>query len=382
MLRDPHFSAPDTPIPGRGFFRLFSILVLTVGLLLLSITVFGQRKDSASNRVISVLPVVYFTPETNWAFGGTSIALFLPPEGDSIVRSSSVQALAVYTLNRQILLWLPFQLFLKENKYWVYGQLGYYRYPYLYNGIGNEAPEDFEEDYSARFPRLRIHALRRFGSKIYAGPIYWFQHTVVFETEEGGVLAGRTVPGSDESLISAAGPMVIYDTRDNQFFPEKGSLIRMSALFNNGAFGSDFSYEQYLLDARKYLAIKKKHILAGQFYTVMTQGTAPFNQMALLGGPERMRGYRQGIYRDKHLMMAQLEYRSPYWKDRVGGALFAGYGGVADGIDKYRVEDLRPSFGGGLRLRVLPQERINLRLDLGFGESGNQGVYVTFSEAF
>jgi hypothetical protein len=39
------------------------------------------------------------------------------------------------------------------------------------------------------------------------------------------------------------------------------------------------------------------------------------------------------------------------------------------------------SYGGGLRLLVHEKEKLNLRLDFGFGK-GSSGIYVLLKEAF
>ncbi|MEL6843177.1 MAG: hypothetical protein AAFP02_08175, partial [Bacteroidota bacterium] len=103
-------------------------------------------------------------------------------------------------------------------------------------------------------------------------------------------------------------------------------------------------------------------------------------ELALLGGTKKARGFYQGRYRDKKLLLLQAAYRFPiYWRFR--GEVFASYGGVGE-----RVRDLDPTtyhlnYGAGLRFALNPQEKIHVRADIGFG-NGQPNFYLTIGEAF
>ncbi|MEM9025012.1 MAG: hypothetical protein AAGB22_14800, partial [Bacteroidota bacterium] len=158
-------------------------------------------------------------------------------------------------------------------------------------------------------------------------------------------------------------------------------FVRLANLSFSDWTGSNTTYDNYLLDARVYQRVWKKHILAVQGMANFNYGNPPFNQMAMLGGPDVMRGYRQGRYRDKKMMAFQAEYRSPFWH-RFGIAVFGGYGAVGEDVDDFRVADMRASYGAGIRFLFSEAERLNMRVDFGYGDNGNSGVYFTFGEAF
>jgi len=111
-----------------------------------------------------------------------------------------------------------------------------------------------------------------------------------------------------------------------------------------------------------------------------TAGHAPFFNLAQLGGTKRLRGYPDGKYRDKHLLLAQAEWRFPiFW--RLKGALFAATGTVF-GTPQESLR-WRPEGGAGLRLEIDKKQQIHLRLDYGIGDGRkNSGFYLTFGEAF
>jgi len=364
----------------RFYFKYCLLLLFAIGAQLPWSTVQAQGLDSnrlsSGKPIFAVLPIIYYTPETRFAYGLSGISFF---KTDSLSRVSSVQVLGAYTQNKQILSWLPFQLFLKEDNYWVQGELAFYRYPYFFSGVGNEVPNGYEEDYTAQFPRFRLTGMKKVAPNLYAGAQYWFQNTNIREREAGGLLE-QGAPGGDGGTTSGIGWAVNYDKRDIQFFPSKGAFVQLRSLFNQQELGSDFTYNNYIVDARKYLSIQS-HVLALQGYADIIFGGPPFNQMAQLGGENRMRGYRLGTYRDRKMLVSQLEYRSPYiW--RISFVGFGGYGGVADNFEGFSTRTMRFSYGAGMRFLFDSNQRLNMRFDYGFGDDGNRGFYFTFGEAF
>jgi hypothetical protein len=47
----------------------------------------------------------------------------------------------------------------------------------------------------------------------------------------------------------------------------------------------------------------------------------------------------------------------------------------------FRSDEIRPSYGGGLRYMLDQKEKLTLRVDAGFG-SGTSGIYFDIREAF
>jgi len=107
----------------------------------------------------------------------------------------------------------------------------------------------------------------------------------------------------------------------------------------------------------------------------------PFQLLSLFGGRERMRGYYEGRYRDKNMMVFQMEYRvMPVWW-RLGLVGFLGFGDVSNTIKNFKLRDFKYSVGGGIRYLFSREEKMNLRLDFGYGKDSS-GIYITIGEAF
>jgi len=326
------------------------------------------------------VPIAYFSPETDWAFGVTGIYAFRLEKESNNSRPSQLTLGFAYTLNKQILIYLPYQLFAKNEVYNIYGELGYYLYSYQFFGLGNETRAEDMEIYKVNFPRIRINALKLLRPNLYGGIRYWMDDFDIREIKENGILATETITGQNGGFLSGAGLVLNYDNRNNIFFPTKGNFVELVGFLNGSYLGSDFNFSKFTLDASKYIGFKNQ-VLALNFYTEFTGGNAPFNQLSLLGGNKKMRGYFEGRLRDNHQIALQTEYRFPIYKKRFRGVVFGGVGQVANQFSEFNIDNLKYTYGAGLRILINEKERIHIRLDAGFGKE-TSGYYITIGEAF
>lgn len=296
-------------------------------------------------------------------------------------KASSFGIGGAYTLFDQILLQVPYEFFLDGDRYWLEGELGYYDYYYEFYGIGNRTPLGRKETFTARYPRLRLTALRRWSDHFYAGIRYLFDDYSLTDLDDGGIIQSGRVVGSDGGTNSGIGFRLHYDSRDNVLYPKKGLLLQGHVLWSSDLIGSSFSYRNEELDLRAYKEIGNEHVLGAQLFIRSFFGHPPFNEMALLGGPKRMRGYYKGRFRDEHFGMLQLEYRKMIvW--RIGAVAFGGLGKVASERRDLFQGYYHPSYGGGIRFRIDEERGMNLRLDVAFGDQEGAEYYVTYREAF
>ncbi len=356
-------------------------LILTFVLLFAGLALPAQEADTTETREggsFFGVPIIFLTPETSLGFGGGAIYAFRFPGEPAESRPSQFQLGGAYTLERQLLSYLPFQLFFEEEKWNLYGELGYYQYTYFY--YGNDLENYDGELYDVKFPRLRFNALYLADKQLYVGLRYWMDNFSISNVEEGGLLDSLAITGRNGGLVSSLGPVASFDQRDNIFYPTKGWFVEAAVLFNGEKAGSPFRYTKLTIDARKYLQNNWGHVLALNLYSEANFGDPPFNQLALIGGNKRMRGYYEGRFRGKHGLIAQAEYRFPLiW--RIGGALFGAYGGVAGQYSRFSLDDFRYTLGAGLRVLLLKKERVHIRVDYGFGKN-TSGLYITIGEAF
>jgi hypothetical protein len=135
------------------------------------------------------------------------------------------------------------------------------------------------------------------------------------------------------------------------------------------------------LDLRNYFAVAPDKVIATNLYMSVAGGDTPFYKLPGLGGQNRMRGYYEGRFRDDFYATLQAEYRQYFWW-RLGFVVFGGLGQVAPEVIKFNSNEFKYSFGAGLRLLFNKTEKVNLRVDLGFGDNGDSGIYFGLEEAF
>ncbi|MBA2612466.1 MAG: BamA/TamA family outer membrane protein [Bacteroidetes bacterium] len=328
---------------------------------------------------ISGFPVIFYTPETRFAFGAAGICTFNFKKDSLHAPSSSFNLGFAYTQNNQVLFYLPYFLFFKNRTYQVYGELGYNKYTYNFYGVGNDQPKDYVEKYGVEFPRLRITALKKLSKHFYAGPRYAFDNFSLFKLDTAGQLIKREISGSKGGYVSGVGIVNVYDSRDNIFYPSRGFYGELVVYRDDKLTGSSFNYTRIALDVTKYFSYKE-NILALNLYTIYSDSDLPFFQMGNLGGMKKMRGFYEGRYRDNNLLVFQAEYRRHlFWL--LGFTVFADAGQVAKRYDAFNDKNWRYTYGGGLRLTIDKAQKINLRIDVGVGDK-KVLPYFTIGEAF
>lgn len=364
-------------------------LFITILISLFPILLFAQKADSLSVDTVKKIkrnrfygfPVFFYLPETRFGAGGAGIYSFRFKSNSTNARPSRVNFGFAVTQNRQLLLYFPYQLFPQNGNYNIYGEIGWYRYNFYFFGVGNEQAPDYSEKYAVDFPRIRINALRRLKQGLYAGVRLWYEDWRLSELDQNGQLVMETIPGSNGGMVSGAGVVINYDTRNNIFFPEKGVLIEGAFQSFGKSTGSEFTFTRTLVDAAAYIKPLKSGVVAFNGIADLNSGTPPFYLMALMGGTKRMRGFYEGRFRDNNLVLLQTEWRQHIWK-RFGAVAFGGAGIVADKVSNMHIANTRFTYGLGLRFTLDKKEHINIRLDYGRGSYNSSGFYLTIGEAF
>lgn len=354
-------------------------LYLLLGLLVF-VKLEAQYEEKANEPVYSILPIVFYLPETSFGFGAGGIVTFRFPGEDTTSASCQVQLGATYTLNNQLLLYFPYRLFWKNETRLTYGELGYYIYTYPFYGVGANSQRGDEEFYDVNFPRIRVSYLREVHPDFYLGLRYWFDDFEITAVQEDGRLQQAQVNGAGGGRVAGLGPVINYDSRNNQFYPTNGWFVEGVALAHTKIFGSEYDLLKLSFDAATYLS-KKKHSLALNTYWESNIGDVPFYNMAFVGGSKRLRGYIDGRFRDLHAGVFQAEYRWKFYK-RFGLTAFYGTGTVFRNLDALTYNDLKHTLGGGLRFQLSKKALVNLRLDYGYAFDGSSNFYLTFGEAF
>jgi outer membrane protein assembly factor BamA len=329
---------------------------------------------------LAFLPVIFYTPETKWAFGGGGIYYFRLTRDKSVARPSNIPFFGAYTQRKQTNIEVDPDLYLKKGLH-IQTKLQFSDFPDQFYGVGNDTTKDLEEPFTSRFVKVSLEALKKVRGPLNVGFQYFFDDTRLKDVKAGGLLASGAITGRSGGTVSGFGYFMTYDSRDSIFYTTSGSFHQFSATAFGRTLGSDFNFNRFYIDLRKYIRFSYAHSLALETRLLFQTGDPPFWRMGLLGGQEIMRGYYAGRYRDKNMIALQAEYRwTPiFW--RLGLVVFAGLGDVAATPGGFDLAEFKYSYGLGLRFVFDPKQRLHIRLDFGFGQD-TSGIYFTAGEAF
>jgi outer membrane protein assembly factor BamA len=365
-------------------FRKHSFHVLLICLIACNI-VFNSvsaQKDSSHSHQILFFPVLTKSIETSWSFGVASSSTFRFSKKDTASRTSNLQAIMLYSLKKQFVAAINGAQYFKNEQYILNEQISYSSFPDKFWGLGKHSPDSAEEDYSFKQYYIYLHLMRHLGNNIYVGLIYEFQNLMQVNYKPGGIFDQQQIVGRDPYKISGLGLSLTYDNRNNAFSPNKGNFAQIYFNHFDPAIGSDFSYTNLVVDLRKFLPLSAKNVLALQAYSFSNMGKAvPLRSLATLGGMSSMRGFYDGRYRDRQQLVFQAELRHSFNK-RFGAVAFGNFGDVGHNITDFSIQDLKYTYGAGLRYAINKSEKLNIRLDYGIGPRNNQGLYFELGEAF
>ena len=360
--------------------------------LLLSNAVSAQDSTQTSipkkKLSLTPFPALFYAPETGFGFG----ALLVPVYNfgsDSLTRNSSGQVLAYYTTKKQSSLQFSYTIYTNREKWAILGETRFEDAPLFYYGTGNENTEDDSGliNYILIFTQNRIlKQLKRnvfLGGQFQVNRIGKVGQDPIEETGEQNKILERQASERDGSTVVGLGPSFLFDSRDVIINAYKGTYLEVGSYFNHKSIGSEFNFNRYSLDVRKFLALDKdnKHVLAFQGRGVFETGDVPFRELAWFGGHRNMRGFYEGRFRDKNMVLAQAEYRLHFAK-RHGVVLFGSAGQVSPEIDDLAFDRNHYGTGIGYRFMLNPKDRINIRVDYAVGTGGTSGLYFAIGEAF
>ena len=326
-----------------------------------------------------VLPFPIYGPDTGAALTVTGLGLY---RSQAASQTSSLLAFGTYSQRRQGMLMVAPQLTLRDETLWVEGAFSVRDWPDRYYGVGHDTSRGDRETYTSRGGAGALtvrHAVVRHWS---AGFLFRYADYRVTDVEPGGLLAQGTAFGSGGLRVGGLGLQAVWDNRDDRFAPKSGSFFNLAGvLYETSDDGAGF--QRVRVDARCYLPLGEHGILALQHYANLNFGHVPFQEMSRIGDMRDvglMRGYYTGRYLDRHLALLQAEWRFPLYR-RVGAVLFASAGVLGDNLLEGSRHSVYAAGGAGVRYRALSGERVNLRLDIAFGEE-RPGIYFSIMEAF
>ena len=325
----------------------------------------------------SIIGGPHYSTDTKFGVGIMAAGLYYSDKTDSLMPPSNLALYGdVSTVGYYLVGIKGVHLFPKQRYRLVYNT-SFYFFPTKFWGIGYEQGNN--SDNESTMSRIEInaktHFLFRWGKHFYVGPTVSYNWVDARKIERPELLEGDAASSSDVGT----GVAFELDTRDVMTNPHKGIYITFSQLcrqqLTNGRhlfFTTDFV-------ANTYRPVWRGCTLAAQLTGTLQWGKLAWNNMAMLGSSQSMRGYYSGRYRDKNKLDAQLELRQHIYR-RNGTVVWIGIGTVFPRFDALRFQRLLPNYGIGYRWEF--KKNINIRLDYGFGKGNQSGFEFNVNEAF
>ncbi|GMQ30680.1 BamA/TamA family outer membrane protein [Algoriphagus confluentis] len=330
-------------------------------------------------------PIIAYSPETNWEFGASGLYLFYAKQ-DTGNRLSEIVAQGFYTVENQYGGFLEHALYSDKNQWFFLGNLKYQSFPVSFYGTGIDSRLSDEQKVEAIQLVVKERVLKRASQNLYAGFELEFNRSVdVSFSGQTPVLHEDQLFGTAGSTNLGLGTGIILDTRHNVLNVRNGYFSEIAVLNFSKSLGSDFNFTYLVSDSRYFRTVRKNQIVALQLLGQFSWGSVPFNQLPQLGGPNLMRGYYQGRFRDNNYIVTQIEYRFlplPLgFSRRIGAALFASTGTVFSAFADLEKKDFRGAIGAGLRFLLFPKKDVYVRADYALTREGG-GFYLFIGEAF
>jgi outer membrane protein assembly factor BamA len=344
--------------------------------------VWGAEPDSGTEESSGVVlyPIVGYTPETGFNGGGNIMYYRNLPPLPSGQKVDTIIGTLIFTEKSQFSANCLINKYFQGDRYLLVSEIYNSLYPNLFYGIGPDTRAAVAENYTLREFTWKGSFRAKVAANLYMGPSFQYSR---FDTEDfkaNGLLKPGDIPGSWGATAAGVGCNLYWEGRDQYFYPRHGSLTEIKALAFGKELGGSENFTMVNIDLRQYLPVAQNQVLAFQEYLAAGSGQVPFEMMPQLGGSNLMRGYFAGRYRDKTYLAAQVEYRFPIG-GRFSGAVFGSAGQVAPSLANLDLQNLKFAGGAGIRFAVNTSQKINLRLDFGYGPEGIQ-YYICATEAF
>ena len=223
--------------------------------------------------------------------------------------------------------------------------------------------------------QAEVSFLFRVADNFYIGPMASYDYVIGKHIERPELLQGM----DQHTWNVGAGVSLVYDNRDNLTNPHRGIFLNINQMFRPGFMGNDYTFSTTAFRFDAYQRLGKGTVLAEDIRANLNFGNPSWGMMAELGGTHSMRGYYEGRYRDKHSLEATVELRQHVWK-RNGIVVWVGAGTIFPKFSALRSKQILPNAGVGYRWEF--KKNVNVRLDYGFGKSGQSGFLFNINEAF
>ncbi|HDM8158828.1 TPA: BamA/TamA family outer membrane protein [Vibrio harveyi] len=342
------------------------------------LTKLGSSETVDESKLIDwgVLPGPFVNPEQGFGIGVAAVGLYTPYDWQKGDPYSTVTVTSYGSTSGSYGLGLNNRTYLKNDKVRLLGEAWISHTPGYYWGIGSQAAEN--ENNKVQYEGQRLQLSPKIAVEVapntYAKLGWQWQSFSKVDGVDGDILPSEVADATSSGVLVG----MEYDTRDFEPNPMRGQFLDIEWIANRDSLGSDEDYDNLVANYRVYQQWSDTTIIAMEVYSQSIFGDAPWFDYAQLGDDQRMRGYYQGQYRDKHQLSTQVEIRHTI-AGRHGVVGWLGAGNIAPTYHDLFKSSWLPTVGVGYRFAF--KARINVRVDLGVGKDST-GFYFQINEAF
>lgn len=325
----------------------------------------------------SVIGGPHYASNTKFGLGLVAAGLYRTDPNDSILPPSNVSLYGDVSSVGFYMLGVRGNHIAPKGRYRIDYHLYFYSFPSDFWGIGYEMGDNDanKSDMKRWQAQAEVSFLFRVADNFYIGPMASYDYVIGKHIERPELLQGM----DQHTWNVGAGVSLVYDNRDNLTNPHRGIFLNINQMFRPGFMGNDYAFSTTAFRFDAYQRLGKGTVLAEDIRANLNFGNPSWGMMAELGGTHSMRGYYEGRYRDKHSLEATVELRQHVWK-RNGIVGWVGAGTIFPKFSALRSKQILPNAGVGYRWEF--KKNVNVRLDYGFGKSGQSGFLFNINEAF
>lgn len=325
----------------------------------------------------SVIGGPHYASDTKFGLGLVAAGLYRTDPNDSILPPSNVSLYGDVSSVGFYMLGVRGNHIAPKGRYRIDYHLYFYSFPADFWGIGYEMGDNDanKSDMKRWQAQAEVSFLFRVADNFYIGPMASYDYVIGKHIERPELLQGM----DQHTWNVGVGVSLVYDNRDNLTNPHRGIYLNINQMFRPGFMGNDYAFSTTAFRFDAYQRLGKGTVLAEDIGANLNFGNPSWGMMAELGGTHSMRGYYEGRYRDKHSLEATVELRQHVWK-RNGIVVWVGAGTIFPKFSALRSKQILPNAGVGYRWEF--KKNVNVRLDYGFGKSGQSGFLFNINEAF
>ncbi|MGX0136531.1 surface antigen Omp85-like protein [Cupriavidus metallidurans] len=239
-----------------------------------------------------------------------------------------------------------------------------------YFGVSNQ-PRSYE---LSGFALVQQVLIRVGDTHWFIGPRYVFADTSA--TFKFGNSAQELGSFERDQRIGKGGIVIDYDSRDNIFYPNKGSYAELEAQFARAGFGSTQTFDMYNARGFTWIPVARTLILGLRGDTRFSTGDVPFYAQPYVD----LRGVQKGRYQDRNAVMTEVELRwdvTPRWSLLAFSGAGKAYGRWNDFSDASTVV----SVGGGFRYMIARKLGLSMGIDVAHSRDQN-AFYIQVGSAW